>query len=1131
MRYLLVIKDHLSRIVYARPLAKKEVNICAFEISHHFSFVGYPLILHTDNGSEFGDEVLRKMKEINPEMICVRGRARKPNDQGSVERGNKDVKDIIASSVLQRRRLCVSAKEKTRYAWTTEYQHAMRSMNCSFSRGTGNIEPYEIVFGQRFHAPMIASLKTRKDFVCPETLEELRQYLSLELVVKYKSLGYFHDDDIPDVLHSTAEISDTKNGEVNSGLLEVADLAGLSIKQANSPCKLTSHSAPKKVLMSDPEDDDDDGFDDDQSERSHGSYTLPGVKSPPPKHPSLCLHKKHHTLPKMASRKENRSFSLTKAKRYTLPKAEIIPKDLPLDFCNEKPRNKKRATVSFAANASKKPRQNSLDSSSSSCTSSEIDLTSPADSPVGPNERDGPFSLPVGSDDDSEGAKNKSSLPEAPVPQRRTSPRRSTFVSSKDKPEEKSEDSTCTTVPLEKKMVESKDRLLKKPPPSSDLIQTSSILMSMRKMPPPSNDDSHAPQCVFIKEEPVLKKINKRESSMSIEEAFEKHNSDIPSVCATLTCGICGTPSPFILLSVFRQQQIDAFRQPVWLTTEFVCAFLVLQGHESHVTNPTSSKRTLLFHCQFPEDDISTVRTCGDKTDNIITYAHTSGHYSLLQFSIATKEIVVHDGFREGIMKWQKHAHYVLKKFGLLSMTSKARHEISTTNSRDSFETETRHSKKWTMKFSGRFKQVDSHSCGPLCCATAWELFNGEAIPEFSKLDHASLRQRVIDQYVLLVQKYIGNDSLRVRKNPLYIDVDGSDNVTQFDLVSDDDVSLPDKEVSDCLDETLRKLKSNSETVDVDTPLDKKCSAKSSPLHEGNLSPGSLEICNICLSLLKQTTSSRLVLPCSHSAHISCLRHWAETSTTCPVCRETIPNDFIEFAKAVTIKKTNAITTERQVKRVVERRKAVSSEKAYSRMVNETRARERQQAQSKKMMKRAAKSSKLVVGDVVTIEVPANVKVRCTTVCPVGVVVCVSRHKTYAVVVEGGLLSDRPCTGTVTKWFSYSDLRRRDPDCAVHMSGRLQDWRKRAMESKFKAKDYPAITLQKAHGDLIGVKHQGSYICKCKSSRGCVGPCKFASAGTLCHSSCKCNGNCKYTKEKVKEMEAAMTKEKSNDKT
>lgn len=65
MHYLLVIKDHFTKFVYAVPIPQKSPRHVAREAIHFFSVVGYPLIWHTDNGKEFINECLQVVKEVS----------------------------------------------------------------------------------------------------------------------------------------------------------------------------------------------------------------------------------------------------------------------------------------------------------------------------------------------------------------------------------------------------------------------------------------------------------------------------------------------------------------------------------------------------------------------------------------------------------------------------------------------------------------------------------------------------------------------------------------------------------------------------------------------------------------------------------------------------------------------------------------------------------------------------------------------------------------------------------------------------------------------------------------------------------------------------------------------------------
>ena len=57
---------------------------------------GCPLILQSDNGKEFVNKVIKRLKQLWPECVLVRGRPRHPQSQGSIERANKDVHVMVS---------------------------------------------------------------------------------------------------------------------------------------------------------------------------------------------------------------------------------------------------------------------------------------------------------------------------------------------------------------------------------------------------------------------------------------------------------------------------------------------------------------------------------------------------------------------------------------------------------------------------------------------------------------------------------------------------------------------------------------------------------------------------------------------------------------------------------------------------------------------------------------------------------------------------------------------------------------------------------------------------------------------------------------------------------------------------
>ena len=90
----------LSTLSIKRPVFTIVVNLTIVL----FGLIGYPAIFHTDNGKEFtARSILQFLRRVNPNILTVTGRPRKPSDQGSVERMNRLVKRVIGSELAERR--------------------------------------------------------------------------------------------------------------------------------------------------------------------------------------------------------------------------------------------------------------------------------------------------------------------------------------------------------------------------------------------------------------------------------------------------------------------------------------------------------------------------------------------------------------------------------------------------------------------------------------------------------------------------------------------------------------------------------------------------------------------------------------------------------------------------------------------------------------------------------------------------------------------------------------------------------------------------------------------------------------------------------------------------------------------
>ena len=120
----------------------KKACYVAHVLQDIFGHFGYPFVFHTDNGKEFtGQAILQTLSEMNPNILTITGRPRKPNDHGSVESMNKLVKQVINSILAEHR---IHGENPN---WMEILGNVASSINLQCGRGKYNIPAYTAVFG------------------------------------------------------------------------------------------------------------------------------------------------------------------------------------------------------------------------------------------------------------------------------------------------------------------------------------------------------------------------------------------------------------------------------------------------------------------------------------------------------------------------------------------------------------------------------------------------------------------------------------------------------------------------------------------------------------------------------------------------------------------------------------------------------------------------------------------------------------------------------------------------------------------------------------------------------------------------------------------------------------------------
>ena len=135
-KWILVYQDHFSKFIQLRPLrAKSAVEVCnsLFDI---FSILGVPIILQSDNGKEFRNQIILALKSMWPGLSLINGRARHPQSQGSVERANADIKKMLATWM----------RENKSTKWSTGIKFVQLKKNHSYHTAN-KCTPYKAVYG------------------------------------------------------------------------------------------------------------------------------------------------------------------------------------------------------------------------------------------------------------------------------------------------------------------------------------------------------------------------------------------------------------------------------------------------------------------------------------------------------------------------------------------------------------------------------------------------------------------------------------------------------------------------------------------------------------------------------------------------------------------------------------------------------------------------------------------------------------------------------------------------------------------------------------------------------------------------------------------------------------------------
>jgi len=117
-------------------LKAKSAKEVAWPLFKIFCRFGAPLILQSDNGKEFRNEIIKSLIELWPGLKMVHGKVRKPSTQGSVERANGDFQSLLGTWMRQTKST----------QWTLGLPIVEHQKNRKYHTGIKS-SPYNALFG------------------------------------------------------------------------------------------------------------------------------------------------------------------------------------------------------------------------------------------------------------------------------------------------------------------------------------------------------------------------------------------------------------------------------------------------------------------------------------------------------------------------------------------------------------------------------------------------------------------------------------------------------------------------------------------------------------------------------------------------------------------------------------------------------------------------------------------------------------------------------------------------------------------------------------------------------------------------------------------------------------------------
>ncbi|XP_023213446.1 KRAB-A domain-containing protein 2-like, partial [Centruroides sculpturatus] len=160
----MVYQDHLTKFVHLLPLKTKTAEEVAYHLLQIFLTFGAPAILHSDNGTEFCNQVISELCTMWKDVKIVHGKPPNSQTEGSVERANQDIQNMLTAWM----------NDNDTNKWSDGLLFVQFAKNTTYHEGICQ-SPYEAMFSIKPKRGIVLSLPGKQitNTEIEEQLEEI----------------------------------------------------------------------------------------------------------------------------------------------------------------------------------------------------------------------------------------------------------------------------------------------------------------------------------------------------------------------------------------------------------------------------------------------------------------------------------------------------------------------------------------------------------------------------------------------------------------------------------------------------------------------------------------------------------------------------------------------------------------------------------------------------------------------------------------------------------------------------------------------------------------------------------------------------------------------------------------------